>query len=127
MPQKPLDDYVKNSMNSIETLASDTGLFGQCIETAGGVCIIPVSEVKIAFASGSLDFSAKKNLQSQNNGGGGGTLVTVTPIAYLTVSPNGQTDFIPVRSEKRDRAVDKITDVIENAPTILQKIKNVFS
>ncbi len=126
MPQDPISDYVRTSLESVGAFTEDNGLLGRPIETPSGVCVIPVSQVKIAFATGNLDFSAKRNMQEKNNGGGGGTMVTVSPIAYLTVSRTGQTTFIPVNGEPAARSVDKITDVIENAPDILRRIKEVL-
>ncbi len=125
-----LNEIINTSLQKIKELASNETVIGEPITVPGGVTIIPVSKVSMGFATGGLDFPAKKNSDAPlatKFGGGGGTGITVTPIAFLTVTDSGVTELLPIISPGDADSLDKITALVEKAPGILEKIKNVFS
>ena len=90
--------------------------------------ILPVSKLSMGFASGGLDYTSKKiEKPSDHFGGGGGTGVTVTPIAFLIINPEGKIDLIPIASAQNIDTVDKIAALIERSPDILERLKGVFT
>lgn len=133
MAENKLNDIIGTSLDKIKALADGETVIGNPIATAGGVTVIPVSKVSMGFASGGLDYSGKKagkgedSAVAQNFGGGGGTGVTVTPVAFLIISPNGDVKLLPISGTSQPGAVDKVTSLIERSPDILAKIKKIFS
>ena len=122
-----MSDIIKSSMSGIKEFTDVDTVFGKAITTASGVTVIPVSKVSVGFAGGGLDFSPeKKMLNPQNFGGATGTGVSVTPIAFLTVSPSSEINLIEIGKNRTGGAVDRIADLIEGSPDIISKIKNTF-
>ena len=82
----------------------------------------------MGFASGGLDFPSSRSDARKNFGGGGGTGVTVTPIGFLTVYPEGRVEFIPISPvETSAGPMDQITDIITRAPEIINRIRSVIT
>ena len=122
-----MGDIIKASLDGIKDFADVDTVFGKAVTTASGVTVIPVSKVSVGFAGGGLDFSPeKKIMSSQNFGGGSGTGVSVTPIAFLTVSPDSQINLIEIGSASANKTIDKVVDLIENSPSLIDKIKGAF-
>ena len=91
-----------------------------------GITIIPLSKVAMGFASGGLDFPANRGDARKNFGGGGGTGVTVTPIGFLTVYPEGRVEVIPMAPTEMG-PVEQIADMITRAPEIINRIRTVIT
>ena len=132
MSENKLSEIIRTSLESIRELADGETVIGNPIATPGGTMVIPVSKVSMGFASGGLDYNGKKSAKedpprAQNFGGGGGTGVTVTPIAFLIVAPDGEVRLLPITPPDRPGTVDKVTSLIERSPDILAKLKAVLS
>jgi sporulation protein YtfJ len=130
MADSNLNEIIETSLQKIKELANNETVIGDPITVPGGVTIIPVSKIAIGFASGGLDFPAKKESSAPTAtkfGGGGGTGITVTPIAFLTVSASGVAELLPINTPGEADSLDKITALIEKTPDILEKIKKVFA
>jgi uncharacterized spore protein YtfJ len=79
----------------------------------------------MGFASGGLDVPTSKN-SAKNFGAGGGTGVTVTPVGFLVVSPQGHVEMLGMNQEKAG-PMDHVTEILEKAPDIINRIKSVFA
>lgn len=121
-----MSDIIKTSMEGIKYFTDAENAIGKPIQTPSGVTVIPISKVSVGFATGGLDFSAKKILSNQNFGGGGGTGVSITPIAFLTVGKNAEVNLIPVNSSSLN-SIDHALSLIERSPEIIQRIKDALS
>ena len=122
-----MNDIIRSSLSGIKEFTDVDTVFGKAVTTASGVTVIPVSKVSVGFAGGGLDFSPeKKMLNPQNFGGATGTGVSVTPIAFLTVSPTSEINLIEIGSSSTENSIERVVDLIENSPTILSKLKNAF-
>ena len=132
MAESKLNDIIGTSLEKIKALADGETVIGSPITTPGGTTVIPVSKVSMGFASGGIDYNGKKAGESskQNFGGGGGTGITIAPVAFLIVSPDGNIQLLPITGAGQAGApdtVDKVTSFIERSPDILERIKRVFS
>lgn len=129
MSENKLNDIIGTSLEKIRALADGETVIGNPINTPNGTTIIPVSRVSMGFASGGLDYSGKKaNTAAQNFGGGGGTGVTVTPVAFLVLSPDGDVKLLPVTpAPQSGDTIDKVTAFIERSPDLIEKLKQVFA
>ena len=117
-----MSEMIKTSLDGIREFADMDTVIGNVINTPSGVSIIPVSKVSIGYASGGLDLAGKKLTPVQNFGGAGGTGISITPVAFLTVNSKGDINLISVSSQPS--GFEKIANVIERSPEIIERIKN---
>lgn len=130
MNENKVNDLIEGTLGQIRELAGTETVVGDPIYTPNGTLILPVSKISMGFATGGLDFGKKSDGDEKKPsrfGGGGGTGVTVTPVAFLIVSADGKIDLIPITSAKTSGTLDKVTDLIERSPEILNRLKEVFS
>lgn len=125
MSETKMSDIIRASLDGIRDLSDMETAIGDAITTPSGVTVIPVSKVTMGIATGGIDYATKKLTSPQNFGGGGGTGMSITPIAFLTVSPNAEVGLIPISSP--DNEIDKISRLIEHSPEIIAKIKGILS
>ncbi|MBO7376221.1 MAG: sporulation protein YtfJ [Clostridia bacterium] len=126
-----LQEVIRASLESIRSMVDPNTVIGDAITTSQGVVIILVSKISVGFASGGLDFNGKseeavKN-KLQNFGGGGGTGLSVVPVGFLVVSPEGRVEMLNVGMDTPQGPIEQVADVIERSPEIIAKIKALFS
>ena len=126
MSETKMSDIIRTSLEGVKEFAEKDTFIGDVIVTPAGVSIIPVSRVSIGFATGGIDYANKRISPTQNFGGGGGTGISITPVAFLTVSPDAQVNLISLTEGELPSTVDRVADVIENTPRLIQKIKETF-
>ena len=56
--------------------------------------IIPVSKVSIGIATGGVDHVAKANADKQDFYGGNGAGLSVSPVAFIVISSNGDAKIL---------------------------------
>ncbi len=124
-----IPEIIRSSMENIRSMVDANTVIGDPIETSSGTTIIPISKIAVGIASGGVDYNPKKESQPrpQNFGGGGGTGLTVSPVGFLIVDENGAVDFLPVNQKGKPDPVDQIADLVERAPDIIARIKDLFS
>ena len=128
-----IGDITKTSLDSIRSMLDPNTVVGDPIETASGTTIIPISKVSVGYASGGIDYAAKKDVSNKPNnfGGGGGTGVSVTPVAFLVVNKDGDVSVLNVTSTTATTApadtVSQVVGFLERTPDLLERIKGVFS
>ena len=79
---------------------------------------------ELVDTTGGIDYGTKRLTYPQNFGGGGGTGLSITPIAFLTVSRDSDVNLIHLNSSSE---LDRITSLFERSPEIIEKIKNMLS
>ncbi len=121
MSETKMSEIIRASLEGIRDFSDTETVIGNAIITKSEVTIIPVSKITIGLATGGIDYG-KKIAAPQNFGGGGGTAISISPIAFLVVSPNGATKILNL--EERSDSVAKITELINRSPEIIEKIKN---
>lgn len=133
MADNKLNDMISTSLEKIKELVDAQTIIGEPINTQGGTVIIPVSKITVGYASGGVDYNSKNAAKlsapagASNFGGGGGTGISVSPVAFLTVSPSGCVDLLTLANPQNGDIVDKFGSVLERTPDIIEKIKAVFS
>jgi len=120
-----INEIIATSLDKIRTLADAQTIIGEPIPTPAGTTIIPVSKVSIGLATGGLDYNSKSGEKGTNFGGGGGTGLTISPVAFLIISPSGVVELLTVANPSGD-TIDKIAGVIDRAPDLLERLKSVF-
>ena len=120
-----IKEIISNSLEQIRTIIDADTVVGKEITTQSGTVIIPISKVSMGFASGGLDIP-NKQAEAKNFGGGGGTGVTVSPIGFLIVNPDGRVEMLPMVQEKMG-PIEQIADILDRTPDIIDRVKSVFT
>ena len=142
MADSKISGIIETSLEQIRNVVDANTIIGNPINTPGGTTVIPVSKVMVGFASGGVDYIGKNmkkvaeaserpgNL-STKFGGGGGTGVTVQPVGFLVVSPDGNVQMLNVGQSAGTGAapdrVDQIAGFIERSPELIAKFKEIFA
>ena len=133
MSENKLNDIIQTYLDSIRSMVDSNTVIGSPITTANGTLVIPVSKVFVGFASGGVDYLGK-NTQStstsvNNFGGGGGTGLTVSPVAFLVVSPHGDVQLLNVNEPTSDRSdpISQIVGLLDRSPELIEKLKAIFA
>ena len=128
--ENKLQEIIAASLDNIRSMVDANTVIGDPINTPQGTVIIPVSKIALGFASGGLDYAGKSEeavrARLQNFGGGGGTGLSVTPVGFLVVSPEGRVEMINVGVEQKSGTIEQIADVVERTPDLIAKIKAIF-
>ncbi len=125
MPENKMSDIIKASMDGIKSFTDMETVIGNAITTPNGVTVIPVSKVAMGIATGGVDYGSERSSHSQNFGGGGGTGLSITPIAFLTVGRDANVNIIHINSSGGE--VERIANLIERSPDIIEKIRSALS
>ena len=125
MSENRMSDIIRASLEGVKDFTGMETVIGNAINTPSGVTVIPVSKVSVGFAGGGIDYGTKKMISPQNFGGGSGTGVSITPLAFLTVSPDATVNLIHI-SGNQSSTVDRVASLIEASPEIIEKIKNAL-
>ncbi len=118
-------ELIKSALESVKSMVDANTVTGTPITTDSGTVIIPVSKVFVGLATGGIDYIGKKSVSDKNFGGGGGTGVTVSPVGFLVVEPNGKVDLLSLNYEPKD-PVSQILNFIEGSPELIEKFKGLF-
>ena len=121
-----MSEIIKSSLDGIKDFTDMETAIGTPIQTPSGVTVIPVSKVSVGLATGGLDFGQKRLTANQSFGGGGGTGVSITPVAFLTVSKDAEVNLIPISAASQS-GIDRTISLIERSPDIIKKIKEILS
>ena len=136
MSENRMSEIIRASVESIKSSFGANTVTGDPITTANGTVIIPVSKLSVGFASGGIDYLSKKAKEvpqanvPTNFGGGGGTGVSVTPVAFIVIAPDGTINMLNVNEpsirEPQD-PVSQIIGAIERSPELIERLKDVLS
>jgi uncharacterized spore protein YtfJ len=126
LSENKMNDLLGASLDGIGGFTDAKCSIGDPIITPSGVTVIPVSKITVGYLAGGIDLNQKRFTGNQNFGGGGGSGASVTPIAFLTVSPDSKVDLIPI-SPDSGASVNKAFSLVENAPEIIKRIKDALT
>ena len=116
MSENKLNDIIQTSLDSIRSMVDSNTVIGSPITTANGTLVIPVSKVFVGFASGGVDYLGKNTQNTShtvnNFGGGGGTGVTVQPVGFLVISPDGNVQLLNVGPNEKGEITEEYADRI---------------
>lgn len=138
MADNKISGIIETSLEQIKNVVDANTIIGTPINTPSGTTVIPVSKIMVGFASGGVDYVGKNAKNADENshrtapaatnfGGGGGTGVTVQPVGFLVISPDGSdVQLLNVGAAASGDKVDSIANLIEKSPDIINKIKAIF-
>ena len=139
MADNKISGIIETSLEKIRNVVDANTIIGTPINTPNGTTIIPVSKVMVGFASGGVDYLGKNMKKAAedsgargplttNFGGGGGTGVTVQPVGFLVIAPDGDVQLLNIGagSASSGDKIDQVASFIERSPDLIAKIKAIF-
>ncbi len=136
MEENRINEIISTSLEKIKELSETGTVVGEQIKTDNGTVIVPVSKVSLGFVSGGIDFACKKKATEKGDksndsfGGGGGTGLSINPVGFLVIKPDGEVSMLNVTAPEvvyNNSTVAAVGNLIEKSPDIIKKLKEVFS
>lgn len=110
------------TVDKMRAMADNSTIIGEPM-VVNGVTMIPVSKVSYGFASGGSDFASQKTAAGLFAGGGGGGM-TVSPVAFVTVSEQGDVKLLNIQPS--DAPMGVAERALSMAPELIEQVKNLF-
>ena len=125
MNEHPIEGMMNVTLDKIRQMIDANTVMGDPITTPDGTVIIPISKISYGFASGGSDLPSKAHPEKNYFGGGAGAGVTVTPLAFLTIS-GGSTRLLQIDpyNSAADRVIGMIPDVADKINEFLKSRKD---
>lgn len=117
MSENNIRGIMDTTMDKLHAMVDADTIIGTPV-VVGETTLIPVSKVAFGLATGGSDFPSKSG--TGLFGGGGGAGVTITPVAFISVT-DGAVKMMPIYNELS--TVDK---ALTMAPELIDKIKELF-
>lgn len=119
-----LEILVKTAIEKIKEMIDVDTVIGKPIVTENGTTIIPVSRVSVGFGGGGSDLPTKQAANLFGGGAGGG--VSIQPIAFITIMPDGNVKLLQmtINAPKENAALALIPDVVDKITGIISKGKS---
>lgn len=137
MTQSKQTEIIQKSLEQLKEIADVNTVMGTPIETSAGVTIIPITKVSVGLATAGLDYFSKnlpeklQEREASNFAGGGGSGVTVSPIGFLVIKPNGNVELLSVAAASNASTATTVLDTaiefIERSPELIARMKDVLA
>lgn len=119
--EKHVENLMTSTMENLKDMIDVNKVIGEAIETKDGTYIVPVSKLSFGFVSGGSEYQYENsdiNITVFPFGGGSGAGVSVKPVSFLVVKPDG-VRMLPIN---QDNTYDRIVDTV---PQVLDMIKGL--
>lgn len=127
MASNKLNEIISTALEEMRTISDGNTIIGEPINTPAGTIIIPVSKVSMGLVSGGVDYLGKNSTSAKNPennfGGGGATGLTISPVCFLVVTPDGKVESIGVETPVPSNPISQATGMVESLPELIEKIK----
>ena len=121
-----MSEMIKSAIDGVKNLQDAQTTVGSIITTPSGVTVVPISKNTVGFVGGGADYGQKKLSQNQSFAGGSGGGISISPIAFLTISPDSSVNVIHLNGDVKTGA-ERIASIIDRSPEIVERIKNILS
>lgn len=117
--EKKLEGLVEAAMQNLRSIADGETIVGKPV-TVGETTIIPISSVKVGFATGGSDLPTKSSKDQFGGGTGGG--IKVDPIAFITIT-NGDVKLLQmtVNQSKENALINMVPDALDKISSFFNK------
>ncbi|MBR3905794.1 MAG: GerW family sporulation protein [Clostridia bacterium] len=118
----PISVLMQTTLENIRDMVDVNTVIGDAIQTASGTTVIPFSKVTFGFATGGGEYDPQKTpvQQALPFAGGSGAGVTVQPVGFLVIGPEG-VRLLPAQNKTA------LEQAISSAPQLVEDIRSVFS
>ncbi len=128
---RKFNDALKTAFDNLKEITGTDTIIGEPLQTPNGTVIIPVTRVSVGFATGGSDYIGKHSKETDvansfSGAGGGG--ISVTPVAFLVISPEGDAKILNVNNPADSNADlgTSIVSLLNKTPVIVDKVKAIF-
>ena len=115
--EKSVQSVLGMSMDKIKEMVDVNTVIGKPMAVSG-VTLIPISKVTYGFAGGGSDLPTAADGRF---GGGSGAGITITPIAFLSIT-DGKVQVLPINDKPGATEA-----VVAAVPTLVDRLKDTFS
>ncbi len=119
MSDHPINAILETSIAKIKELVNTNTVIGEPITFGSGTTAVPICKVTVGFGSGGADIPTSK--PGEHFGGGTGAGISVTPIAFLVSSADGN-----VRVMQLDTIGSTADNIVRSVPDVLDKISAII-
>ena len=121
----PIGNLMQTTLENIKDMVDVNTVIGEPIPTVNGPTIIPVSRVSFGFLAGGGEYD-KNQLPEMDKpfAGGSGAGVSVQPVGFLVVGPDGVKVLPAQHLTAWERAVNCAPQLLEDIKALLPKKEN---
>lgn len=125
MSDHPIEGMMNTTLEKIKQMVDINSIVGDPITSPDGTVLIPVSKITYGFASGGSDLPTKEQNAKQFFGGGTGAGISITPVAFITIS-NGSVRLLQIDpySSSADRVIGMVPEVVDKIEGLFHKKKD---
>lgn len=118
----PISVLMQTTLENIRDMVDVNTVIGDAIQTASGTTVIPFSKVTFGFATGGGEYDPQKTpvQQALPFAGGSGAGVTVQPVGFLVIGPEG-IRLLPAQNKTA------LEQALSSAPQLVEDIRSAFS
>ena len=120
--EHPIGNLMQTTLENIKDMVDVNTVIGEPIPTGTGVTIIPVSKVSFGFVAGGGERDSQQLPETDFPfAGGGGAGVSVQPVGFLAVTPEGVRVLPAQQLTAWERALNCAPQLAEDIKKLLQK------
>ena len=121
----PIGGLMQTTLENIKDMVDVNTVIGEPIPTVNGPTIIPVSKVSFGFLSGGGEYDLNKLPEADIPfAGGSGAGVSVQPVGFLVVGPDGVKVLPAQHLTAWERAVNCAPQLLEDIKALIPKKEN---
>ena len=121
----PIGDLMQTTLENIKDMVDVNTVIGEPIPTVNGPTIIPVSRVSFGFLAGGGEYDLNKLPETDTPfAGGGGAGVSVQPVGFLVVGPDGVKGLPAQHLTAWERAVNCAPQILEDIKALIPQKEN---
>ena len=106
-------------VGEIKAIAKSETIIGEPI-TLGDKTVVPMVKISVGFGAGGGEGTEQEKRSGFGGGGGGG--VMIEPAAFLVIDDD-KISLLPAKSQKFEKLVEAIPDVLEKIQKLMPKGK----
>lgn len=115
--KSPLNEMFNVSLTSLKNILDVNTIIGETIKLDDDIKLIPISKVKMSFASGGTERKKQKQSDTSNPYGGGiGSSLNINPVCFILVN-KGNVSLLKLDSNDKD----VLNTVIKNFSNLISK------
>ena len=121
MDKHPIEGLMTTTLESIRDMIDVNTVVGEPIATADGATVVPISRVSFGFVAGGGEMKPASTATQPPEppfAGGAGAGVTVQPLGFLVIGPDG----VRLMPAQCYQPIDRIIELI---PQVVAEMKNL--
>ena len=120
--EHPIGRLMQTTLENIKDMVDVNTVIGEAIESRDGSTIIPLSRVSFGFVAGGGEYDSQRTVNPDQMpfAGGSGAGVSLQPVGFLVVGPDG-VKILPAQH------ITPLERALNCAPQLMEDIKAIFA